>query len=517
MIKSPFGFRIFPSSILALGLAAFCFAASASAGTVEFFTDFSAGSKPAATYRNNDAKSSLAPYFPNFMYWESGGDSNLRYTADDADGYIVLAVGKNQTASFQITASSMMPGATCFDLTSGDLVYEAYYAVGWTGSNSGSYHHGISINGNTMRLLYHPGYSSGAFRIEGAFNTCSNQNTGFVPPVGANDYTKMKVTIHRNEDAGNYEFKIQMGLASNPVTEESDGYTFTYTHNCPIATIDAAGGIQSIGPYGYNNTNNNVTNLYLSAPFADKATDLNNVINEKRDYFITEDKPVHLYKLGDSSSTTVTDYGSNPQDGTAANVNMGVVSNLNQVAAFSGSSSQITVAGAETINGPWTAEFLLNPSDMSTWQALMSGGSYSLRWSQYGALGKPGFTVSRVKDYVFTDLDGNPFSTDISLNEWHHVAYVNDGSQMLFYLDGELVGKNTETTIPLAYDTIGTVGGGYFKGMIDYIALYDYALSPHQIWEHANPVPEPATWAMLLLGAAGLLCLRKRGPVAVRS
>lgn len=513
MIKSPFGFRI-----LALVLAAFCFAVSASAGTVTFFTDFTAGSKPASSYRENNAKSSLAPYFPNFMYWESGGDSNLRYGANE-DGYITLAVGSGQTASFQITASSMLPGATCFDLTSGDLVYEAYYDCGWTGTGAGGYHHGTSINGNTMRMIYHPGYTNGAFRIEGSFGTCSNQNIGYTVPQSVMDqYNMMKVTIHRNEDAGNYEFKIQMGLATNPETGEPGTYTYTYTHNCPIATIDAAGGIQSIGPYGYNNVNNLVTNLRLEAPFSDKATDLNNFVNEKRDYFITEDKPVHLYKLGDGSTTTVTDYGSNPQDGTASNVNRDVISNLNPVAEFIGGGSQITVAGAETINGPWTAEFLLNPSDMSSWQALMSGGSYSLRWSQYGALGKPGFTVSGVKDYVFTDLDGNPFSTEIPLNQWHHVAYVNDGEgSMLFYLDGELLGINTERTIPLAYNTIGTVGGGYFKGMMDYVGLYDYALSAEQIWNHANPVPEPATWAMLLFGAAGVLCLRKRRAAAVRS
>ena len=494
---------MFANGALSL-VAVLLFAIPSFAEVVEFFTDFTAGCKPASSYRENNSKASLAPYFSNFSYVD-GGDSNLRYDANQ-NGFITLAAGTGQRASFQLTASSFLSSATCYDLTAGDLVYEAYYACDWNGGGAGGTHHGISINNNTMRLIFHPGYNNGAFRIEGNYGTCGNQNIGFTPSTsGIGNYTKMKLTIHRDEDANNYVFKIELGQSS------SDGYTYSYTHTCPISTIDADGGIKSLGPFAYNNVNNCVTNLSLKAPFSDYAVGRAEQIAEIREGFVTRDEPVHWYKFDDSSTTTVKDYGSSPKDGTATNVNMTTISELNQVAEFSGSGSKVSVLDSEPINGPWTAEFFLNSAQMSSWQSLVQSGSYSLRWSQYGHLGTPGFTVSGVKDYFFTNPEGGAFDYDIPLNEWIHVAYVNDGDSMLLYIDGELVGKNTERLIPLPFTTIGANdSNGYFQGMIDYVALYDYALTPTQIWEHAYKTPEPATWALLILGAAGMLYFRKR-------
>lgn len=506
-------FRMFANGALSL-VAVLMFAVPSYAEIVEFFTDFTAGSKPATSYQQKDQKESLAPYFPNFAFYESSGDSNLRYGADE-DGFITLAAGSGQRASFQITASSLLSSATCFDLTAGDLVYEAYYSCGWSGVAASSNQHGIAINNNTMKLIFHPGYSNGttidgAFRIEGSFGSCNNQNMGFIPARGAGQYTKIKLTIHRDEANNNYVFTTQFAPAE---AEYSDYAAYAYTHTCPISTIDNAGGIKSIGPFAYQNNNNCVTNLRLQAPFADGSIGGANAstISEARDGIITSDKPVHWYKFDDPTTTTITDYGSSPIDGTATNVNMSTISELNQVASFSGSGSKVTVLDSAPINGPWTAEFFLNSAQMDSWQSLAQSGSYSLRWSQYGHLGTPGFTVSGVKDYIFTNPEGGDFDYEIPINEWLHVTYVNDGESMLLYIDGELVGKNTERLIPLPYTTIGANGNsGYFQGMIDYVALYNRVLSADEIYDHAHPIPEPATWALLILGAAGMLYWRKK-------
>ena len=471
---------------------------------VEFFTDFTAGCKPASSYRQNDPADSLAPYFSNFSYYEvstgTNHDSNLRYATNE-NGFIKLATGSGQKSTFQLTASSFLKSATSFDLTAGDLVYEAYSACDWKGNNTTNFYQGISINNNAMTLYYQPGLANGQLHIErGSVSETADLN--FTPAAVGAGYTKMKLTIHLDEAAGNYVFTTQMGLAT------SDDYTFTNTYTCPVATI---GDIKSIGPYGDNNNNNCVTNLRLLAPFADSAVNGAKSLADLRDMFVTSDQPIHYYKFDDSSTTTVKDYGSSPKDGTATNVNMSTISELNQVAEFSGSGSNVSVLDSAPINGPWTAEFFLNSAQMDSWQSLAQSGSYSLRWSQYKHEGTPGFTVSGVYDYFFTNPEGDPFDYEIPTNEWLHVTYVNDGESMLLYIDGELVGKNTERLIPLPYTTIGANGNsGYFQGMIDYVALYNRALSADEIWDHAHPTPEPATWALLILGAAGMLYFRKR-------
>ena len=112
MIKAQLGLRK-SLRIFTLGmfvwLATLGFASSASAATVEFFNDFTAGHKSATSFQEDNTKASLAPYFYNFAYFDGGG-SNLRYGTGD-DGYIELAAASGQAVSFQITANSILSTA----------------------------------------------------------------------------------------------------------------------------------------------------------------------------------------------------------------------------------------------------------------------------------------------------------------------------------------------------------------------------------------------------------------------
>jgi len=82
--------------------------------------------------------------------------------------------------------------------------------------------------------------------------------------------------------------------------------------------------------------------------------------------------------------------------------------------------------------------------------------------------------------------DGSDFGIPLPLNEWHFIAAVADGTNLLLYDNGELkdtlsytgiVGVNGETKI-------GGAGDGYFNGLIDEVRIYSQALSLAEIQKH---------------------------------
>ncbi|MBR5710944.1 MAG: PEP-CTERM sorting domain-containing protein [Thermoguttaceae bacterium] len=457
---------------------------------------------------------SLAPFYSNLRFYHYGGEEDANFRRSMGATNNLLSIGKSTTNSdqngyVQIDASTFLSSVQSYDLSAGDLVYEAAYTTDNYHENIGSFYNGITINNEKLTFIYHPGYSDsttkGAFRVHLNRSTVvNNQDIGFIPPVGDNaGYTLMKLTIHQNNETGKYDFTTQMGLAST-------GYTYTYTYSVPISQI---GTINSIGPYAHKKNNMHIDYIHLQAPFADVAVASAKQLQELRDMFVTSDKPVHWYKFDDPSTNVIKDYGSNPKNGTATNVDMSAISELNQVADFSGKGSKVSILDSPPINGPWTAEFLVNTAQLSGNQSLLADNTYSLRLTQSNSP-VPGYTHYNVLDYKFLNPDGGSFDSSLlSSNEWLHVTFVNDGNNMLFYLNGELAGISNEELIPLPTSYIGTGkngSGDNFVGMMDYMALYNYALSAEQIWAHAHPTPEPATWALMILGIAGLMYVRKR-------
>jgi hypothetical protein len=79
-------------------------------------------------------------------------------------------------------------------------------------------------------------------------------------------------------------------------------------------------------------------------------------------------------------------------------------------------------------------------------------------------------------------------------NEWHHVAHVYDGTQLLLYLDGvqSRSAPDTQSRPPAPTPfQVGGFGSGFpeFAGRLDEVAVYGQALSAGQIAAHFAAAP----------------------------
>jgi hypothetical protein len=151
----------------------------------------------------------------------------------------------------------------------------------------------------------------------------------------------------------------------------------------------------------------------------------------------------------------------------------------------------------------------------------------------------PGVGVAFSNNGAFhTDSSAEFATPDVDYTEWTHVVTTfTPGERFQVFVNGQFIGEAVD-------DDISGVAAGYqlddslytgpadmwigqqfngnddwtFRGFIDEVAIYNYALSPAQIAAHYSAaVPEPgtATIAMVAVGAIGVLARRRSGSRAL--
>jgi hypothetical protein len=116
-------------------------------------------------------------------------------------------------------------------------------------------------------------------------------------------------------------------------------------------------------------------------------------------------------------------------------------------------------------------------------------------------------TLSAANPFIyFHDLNGTlriylngdyGLSTNIEMNNWHHLALTNDGSVWKLYKDGALIdsytgGKTYQQNAASIY--LGNGYHGYWNGLIDEVTIYNRTLSEEEILENYLMVSiEPPT------------------------
>ena len=158
---------------------------------------------------------------------------------------------------------------------------------------------------------------------------------------------------------------------------------------------------------------------------------------------------------------------------------------IGQALNFNGSSSCITTS-AQLFNNP--AKF------------TVTGWVYPRRYANIGFFGQ-----NNSIEFGF-DGDGNlagwtPYggavtltntSSVVTLNKWHHVAFVGTGTEELLYVDGNQVVTHGGSVLGYGTDTPDTFSIGcnvwngnlvpqYFDGKLDEVRAYESALTADQV------------------------------------
>nr|NQU91870.1 LamG domain-containing protein [Bacteroidota bacterium] len=151
---------------------------------------------------------------------------------------------------------------------------------------------------------------------------------------------------------------------------------------------------------------------------------------------------------------------------------------------FNGDSDYVALNGQD-IAPPWSMVVMVNKSETDNYQHLLTGndGNSGIRIEQWWG-NKVGFTLSGVADYTF--------NYSLPLNQWVHLAMVNNGTGTTLYADG--VNKGTiNASINLALRWISkNTDDASMKAKIDELSLWNTALSQDVIQQYIGQPIEPS-------------------------
>ncbi|NQT51976.1 hypothetical protein HQ576_07995, partial [bacterium] len=381
---------------------------------------------------------------------------HFTYTGPDTIaviGGVVNLTGTSSEQNFRVNATH-----------AGNIV--VHMKVG-SSPGGGSTNVGLRLGDN--RLVFHPGFSVGAFRIEGP-NGIGNQNMGYTPTAGA--LHDMHLTIL----AGTGTMLINV---SDPTTPSS---------NYHVVWTDP----------GYNPAGETMGPTRLSGGVATTSI-YDDLTVEKPTWnsLVRAAAPLHWYRLEETGGdTTAIDSGRAGANGTyqnGAELGQGQQGLVGGAVQFDGINDQINI-GQGSLGGDWTAEFIIEKTAVEQAASLLRSGAGALRLDQWNNTGQVGFTIFGTADFLFSPAVSVATGGDV------HLVYAADQSAgtISVYLNGLLMATSANY-MALPLDTIGSLDA--FNGVLDELVVYDRLLSDLEIQLHAQAaIPEPATMALLALG-----------------
>ena len=186
------------------------------------------------------------------------------------------------------------------------------------------------------------------------------------------------------------------------------------------------------------------------------------------------------------SGNTLNDYG--------IYNNQGTIVNAQWVDGYVGGALQFQ--DDSYVNVPYSSS--LQPSENITLEAIVKFTTFSqnqaiLSTNEYGGYG---LWVYDTQPNIFIQINSEyqsigASSSELNFNQWYHIAGVYNGSELKFYIDGDLK-ESIAVTGPITYTYLNALKIGsdasstgapddeFFQGIIDEIRITNIALQPAQ-------------------------------------
>jgi hypothetical protein len=208
----------------------------------------------------------------------------------------------------------------------------------------------------------------------------------------------------------------------------------------------------------------------------------------------------------EASGNPVVDSSAAPMNGTISGATRVAAGKIGRALSFDGVNDWVTVtdtaASKLDLTTGMTLEAWVNPTAAAGWETIVmkergGAGEGLLAYALYARDGAPraGGTAGpagylRPNPVASTTDRGVRGATAVPMNAWTHLATTYDGTNMRFYVNGNLVGTTAGSgSINVANGALRIGGnnsaplgqGEFFKGLIDEVRVYNRALSAAEI------------------------------------
>ncbi len=196
--------------------------------------------------------------------------------------------------------------------------------------------------------------------------------------------------------------------------------------------------------------------------------------------FLNGRKAELLYHLDEANGDVYDSSGGGRDVTPTGSPTYGVSGKIDTAMTFAASGDMLLVSPVVNISNMWTVSTWFNyPLEESThWRTLTRGldGDHQI------IVGINNYTLGTFDNTGAAGFLSSGYDVDVLSNGWHHLAAVQDGTDIIYYIDGSEVGRVTNYQSITDIYAIGNYQGGAQEwGTIDEFAIYNTALSAADI------------------------------------